>query len=66
MSDQPTDRLLKVRDVAARCEVSTQAVYAWIKDKGLPTVRLGITLRIRESELEAWIERERPASQGAA
>jgi len=54
-----TPDLLKVRDVAKMYDVTTQAVYLWIKDRGLPTVRLGGEVRIRRAELNAWLERER-------
>jgi len=60
MTDPPPD-LLKVRDVAKLYDVTTQAVYLWIKERGLPTVRLGGEVRIRRAELDAWLERERVA-----
>ena len=60
MTDPPPD-LLKVRDVAQLYDVTTQAVYLWIKERGLPTVRLGGEVRIRRAELDAWLERERVA-----
>src|SRR3990167_8271898 len=44
MTDPSAD-LLKVRDVAKLYDVTTQAVYLWIKDRGLPTVRLGGELK---------------------
>jgi len=58
MTDPSAD-LLKVRDVAKLYDVTTQAVYLWIKDRGLPTVRLGGEVRIRRVELNTWLERER-------
>ena len=58
MTDPSAD-LLKVRDVAKLYDVTTQAVYLWIKDRGLPTVRLGGEVRIRRVEMNTWLERAR-------
>jgi excisionase family DNA binding protein len=54
-----TDELLTVADVAERLKVTPAAVYAWIRDKQLPTVLAGSLIRIRRSELDAWLERDR-------
>lgn len=56
----PTE-LLTIREVAALCKVTPQAVYIWIKERGLPTLKLGARMRIRRSELDQWMTRGRAA-----
>jgi excisionase family DNA binding protein len=53
------DELLTPDETAEYLKVTPAAVYQWIKDKGLPTVKAGSLLRIRKAELDAWLERER-------
>ena len=55
------DELLTVDEAAERLKVTPAAVYLWIKEKALPTVRAGSLIRIRTSELNAWLDRERVA-----
>lgn len=55
------DELLTVDEAAERLKVTPAAVYLWIKEKGLPTVKAGSLIRIRKAELDQWLERERVA-----
>jgi len=55
------DELLTVDEAAAYLKVTSAAVYLWIKEKALPTVRAGSLIRIRKAELDEWTERERVA-----
>ena len=55
------DELLTVDEVAAYLKVTPAAVYLWIKEKALPTVKAGTLIRIRKLELDEWTERERVA-----
>ncbi|MFA4854012.1 MAG: helix-turn-helix domain-containing protein [Candidatus Omnitrophota bacterium] len=50
---------LKVKEVATIARVSRQTVDVWIKEKGLPAVRIGGSWRISKQELELWIKKEK-------
>lgn len=49
------DRLLSVRDVAARLNVSVATVYGLITRGELPHLRISNAIRIRPSDLDAYI-----------
>ena len=51
------DRFLNLKDVQAMLGVSRSTVWRWIAEHGLKVVRVGGTVRIRESDLEAFIHR---------
>ncbi len=51
------DRLLKIREVAARLNCTTTYVYALLRDSRLPAIRLSERMiRIPESGLDAFIK----------
>lgn len=57
-----SDRLLTVREAAARLACPVSTVYALSYERKIAVVKLGRSLRIRESEIEKLIRRnERPA-----
>lgn len=56
----PTDRLLRPRDVAAVLSCGARTVYTMIQTGELPGVRVGMLVRVRQSDLDAWIA-ARPA-----
>ena len=47
--------LLMAREVARRCSVHQRTVRRWIKNGWLPVVRFGAAVRIRPSDLDAFI-----------
>ncbi len=53
------DVVLSTREAAARCQVSTETIRRWIRNKGLPAynTELGLKIRIRESDLAAFASR---------
>lgn len=52
-----SDQLLTARVVAERLNLSTETVLAWVRTGKLPAFRLpGGAIRIREEELEAWLQ----------
>ena len=57
---QTTDRLLTVHEVAAIMRVSNMTVYRLIRAGELKAARLGRGYRIRESEVDAYLDREMP------
>jgi excisionase family DNA binding protein len=53
------DRLHTVAEVAEHMRVSNMTVYRLIKAGALPAVRVGKSYRIRERDLEAYLEASR-------
>lgn len=52
------DRLYTIQSVAQWLTVTDKTVRRWITDGQLPSVRLGPrTLRVRESDVESFIEK---------
>lgn len=68
--------LLTARDVAERLNLSTETILEWIRRGELPAFRLGRAIRIREDDLDAWLQarattadtlsKNRPRTVGAA
>jgi excisionase family DNA binding protein len=50
------DRLLTVGEVAATMRVSNMTVYRLIKRGELPAIRVGKNYRIRESDMDRYLE----------
>ncbi len=53
---QAGDRLLTVVEVAATMRVSNMTVYRLIKGGELPAIRVGKNYRIRESDMDRYLE----------
>ena len=53
------NNLLKLEDVAVRLGVSRTAVQNYIKDGRLKAVKVGRSTRIREADLQKFIEGKR-------
>jgi excisionase family DNA binding protein len=54
---QTTDRLLTVHEVAGIMRVSNMTVYRLIRAGELKAARVGRGYRIRESEVDAYLDR---------
>jgi excisionase family DNA binding protein len=54
---QTTDRLLTVHEVAGIMRVSNMTVYRLIRAGELRAARVGRGYRIRESEVDAYLDR---------
>ncbi len=50
------DRLLMVREVAELMRVSNMTVYRLIKAGDLPAVRVGRSFRVRDVDVDAFLE----------
>ena len=48
--------LLRLRDVAARLDLSLSTVRRLIRDRKLPVVKLNAAVRVRERDLQALIQ----------
>ncbi len=51
-----TDTLLTAAEVAEQLRVSTMTVYRLIRSGELPAVRVGRNYRVRERDLEQYLE----------
>ena len=51
-----------VKEISNHFRVSRQAVYEWINDGKLRSIRLGERVRIPESALSAFIQEVKPGS----
>ncbi len=60
-----TGALLTVAEVAAGMRVSNMTVYRLIKSGELPAVRVGKGYRIRETELQRFLEERSVRVEGA-
>lgn len=65
------DRFLKLAEVQQLLGVSRSSVWRWHAERGLKVVRVGGLVRVRESDLQAFLTRhelvegENGAEQGA-
>ena len=53
----PADKFLTIREVGERLNLCRTTIWRLMNQHGLRFVRIGGTRRIREQDLEAWIER---------
>lgn len=62
-TDPTYEQLWRIRDVATFLSLAPSAVYRARREHGLPTVRIGGTLRFRPTSVRAWAA-ERESSMG--
>lgn len=55
MSDHQTERLLSLNETANQLSCSVVSVRRWIKSGKLPYVRIGRLLRVKRSDVAAWV-----------
>lgn len=46
---------LSADDIAAHLGITTDTVYAWIAEKGMPAHRLGRLWKFQTSEVDEWV-----------
>jgi excisionase family DNA binding protein len=51
------EKLLTLRDLCARLQCSRTTAWRLINERGLRAVKCGGLVRVRESDLAAWIEK---------
>ena len=56
MPSLATSRLLTPNEVAERLRVSTMTVYRLIKSGELPAARISSSYRLREEDVDAYLE----------
>ena len=61
---EPTDKFLTIRVVGERLNLSRTTIWRLMNQHGLRFVRIGGTRRIRESDLEGWLERHSVSLKG--
>lgn len=59
MKTEPTKKLLSMRQAGDFASVCEKTVYLWIRDLGLPVIKLGRLRRIDPADLDAFIARRR-------
>jgi excisionase family DNA binding protein len=52
------DRWRSVQEIAEYLGVSTDSVYRWVEQRGLPVHRVGRLLRFKCSEVDEWVHRQ--------
>ena len=50
------EKIYTVPQVAEYLQISRSKMYDWVKKGKIPHVRIGRNVRIRESDLQAWID----------
>jgi excisionase family DNA binding protein len=50
------EQMMTPRDVAKLLNVSLRMVYIWLARKDIPSIKIGRVVRIRKSELEAFLD----------
>ena len=50
------DELLSAADVAHYLKVNVETVYRLIRKENLPAIRIGGQWRLREKDVEQWLE----------
>ena len=53
----PPERLFTIQDVCRRLNVSRTTVWRLMNEHGLRVIRIGGIRRIRQHDLEAWLDR---------
>ena len=61
-----SERFLKLADVQTMVGVSRSTVWRWQAEHGLKVVRVGDVVRVRESDLQAFLRRHETASEADA
>ncbi len=56
MAEPGQDQILTIPEVAKYLKLSRSKVYSLVATRTLPHVKMGRNVRIRASDLRAWIE----------
>lgn len=58
------ESFLTTEEVLAYLKITPRTIYRLIRDGELPAVRVGRQWRFRRSDLDAWLEQQRPSAWG--
>lgn len=58
------DRWLSVDEIAEHLGVKRDTVYAWIRDKALPSHRVGRLWKFKRAAVDRWVESGRAGETG--
>ena len=53
-----TDRLMTVAETAEYLNCNQQSLRKWVREKRIPSIRIGKCIRFRESSLKRWIDKQ--------
>jgi len=59
---EPRPAFLTTDEVLDYLKVTSRTIYRLIKAGDLPAVRIGRQWRFRQSDLDAWLDRQRPST----
>jgi excisionase family DNA binding protein len=62
----PTEKILTIKDVCKRLNVSRTTVWRLTHEHGLRVIRVGGLRRIREHDLVIWLERHCTSGNGGS
>jgi excisionase family DNA binding protein len=65
-TEAATERFLTIQDVCNRLNVSRTTVWRLMHEHGLRAIRIGGIRRIREHDLEVWLERHCTSGKGGS
>ena len=58
------EKLLTLRDMCDRLQCSRTTVWRLVNERGLRAVRCGGLVRVRESDLDAWLAKHTTETNG--
>jgi excisionase family DNA binding protein len=61
-----SERLLTLKDVCGRLQISGVTAWRLHAERGLKVIRIGRAVRVRESDLEAWLEKNTSGGDNGA
>ena len=59
-----TKELLTVREVQEMLGISKSGVYRLLHTDGFPALKIGNLVKVRRTELEAWLEAQKIGGEG--
>ena len=52
------EEIYTVPEVAKRLKMSPSKLYAWAQQRKIPSIKIGKNVRIKESDLINWLEKQ--------
>ena len=54
---EPMEKLLTVKDLCEYLQVSQARVYKWVNYCFIPDIKMGTSIRFKESQIESWVKK---------